>query len=432
MTKNIITTVLLGFGLSLTATAATLHPADQAFLEKAEQMTITQENWDSVENAATTFPNAYKFTDHYRISHGLLGGEAGTLVSEKFKAGTSLDFDKITIDAVDGKIPLNIYLRDRLKNHSMVVLKGDQLVHEHYWNGMNEHSTHLDMSVTKSFTAMLAGIAVAEGKLDMSKPVTFYLPELKNTAWKDAKVQEVADMRTSLKLTTSPHKTWDVRMTDSQNWHGDKNEKAYPNGIADYMSLVTDITEPMGTAYAYQCINTEVLGKVVERAAGENLANLLEENIWTRIGAENDAFYMSDATGYPVASGGLNAATKDLARVGRMILNDGKNYVGEQVVPKAFIDALWAGNDDVKSAWLKGKESALAEGWYKDQFRILKVPGHTILAMVGIHGQVVAMDKESGTVIAMNGGYTQTETPRMAMMIFHKIIPTILDATAKQ
>ncbi|MGF1693256.1 serine hydrolase domain-containing protein [Photobacterium kagoshimensis] len=432
MTKNIITTALLGLGLSLTATAATLHPADQAFLDKAAQMTITQENWDSVEYVAATLPNAYKFTNHYRISRGVLGGKSNVLTAEEFKSNKQLDFNALKVEAMDGEMPLDMFLRDRLKNHSMVVLKGDQLVHEHYWNGMDEHSTHLDMSVTKSFTAMLAGIAAAEGKLDMSKPVTFYLPELKNTAWKDATVQEVADMRTSLKLMTSPHKTWDVRMTDSQNWHGDKNAEAYPNGIADYMPFVTDITEPMGTAYAYQCINTEVLGKVVERATGENLANLLEENIWTRIGAENDAFYMSDATGYPVASGGLNAATKDLARVGRMILNDGKNYVGEQVIPKAFIDALWAGNDEVKSAWLKGKESALAEGWYKDQFRILKVPGHTILAMVGIHGQVVAMDKESGTVIAMNGGYTQTETPRMAMMIFHKVIPTILDATAKQ
>ncbi|MDO6498367.1 hypothetical protein [Photobacterium sanguinicancri] len=45
------------------------------------------------------------------------------------------------------------------------------------------------------------------------------------------------------------------------------------------------------------------------------------------------------------------------------------------------------------------------DGRYKDQFRVLEAPGHTILAMAGIHGQVLAMDKASGTVIAMNGGY---------------------------
>ncbi|MGF1786369.1 beta-lactamase family protein [Photobacterium swingsii] len=432
MKKNLIAMTLLGLGLSLTASAATFQAPDQAFIKKAAQMNVTQENWDSAENAASSFPYAYKFTHHYRISHGLLGGKSGVLMSEQFKSGIPLDFNSIMIAAMDGDMPLNSFLRDRLKNHTMVVLKGDQLVHEHYWNGMNEHSTHLDMSVTKSFTAMLAGIAVAEGKLDMSKPVTFYLPELKHTAWKEATVQEVADMRTSLKITTSPHKSWDERMTSSQGWHGDKGAVAYPNGIADYMPFVTDIIEPMGTTYTYQCINTEVLGKVVESATGENLANLLEEKIWTRIGAENDAFYMSDATGFPVASGGLNIATKDLARVGRMLLNDGKNYIGEQVIPKAFIDNIWAGNDKVKDAWKKSKEAKLMNGWYKDQFRVLEVSGHTILAMVGIHGQVVAMDKASGTVIAMNGGYPQTETPRMANMLFNKVIPAILDATAKQ
>ena len=82
----------------------------------------------------------------------------------------------------------------------------------------------------------------------------------------------------------------------------------------------------------------------------------------------------------------------------------------------------------MRSAWKLGKEAALAsDGWYKDQYRILNIQGHKILAMVGIHGQILAMEKKSGVVIAMNGGYPQTETPRMANLIFYQIIPAILD-----
>ncbi|WP_375748692.1 serine hydrolase domain-containing protein [Vibrio sp. HN007] len=419
--KTLSLAVLLSSAFA--ANAATFHQPDQAFIESAEASGLPAQLWDSAEYAASSFPNAYKFTPSYEV-------ERSGVAPEAFKKGEELDFDKIMVPAIDGEMSLNDFLRDRVKNHSMVVLKGDQLLHEHYWNGMDEHSTHLDMSVTKSFTAMLAGIAVAEGKLDMSKQVTDYLPELKGTAWDGATVQETADMRTSVIQEVQKHKSWDTRMTDSQGWNGDFSE-IYPNGIKDYMPMVKEVSEPMGSKYSYQCINTEVLGKVVEAATGEKLADLLEKHFWGKVGMGENAHYQADYAGSPVASGGLNAATKDLARVGRMLMNEGKNYKGEQVVPAEFINNILKGNDKVRSAWLKGKESALAEGWYKDQFRVLNIGERTIMAMVGIHGQVVAMDHETGTVVAMNGGYPQTETPRMAIAIFYKALPAIFAAADK-
>lgn len=133
-----------------------------------------------------------------------------------------------------------------------------------------------------------------------------------------------------------------------------------------------------------------------------------------------------------MASGGLNATTKDLARIGRMLLNDGKNYLEQQVVPTAFIDNLLQGNDTVRQAWSKGKEARLVNGWYKDQFRVLNINQHKILAMIGIHGQVLAMDKSTGVVIAMNGGYPMSETPRMAISLFYKVIPAIIEAAERK
>ena len=98
------------------------------------------------------------------------------------------------------------------------------------------------------------------------------------------------------------------------------------------------------------------------------------------------------------------------------------------ICPKTFLDAIWEGNEAVRSAWKKGKEVAMApDGWYKDQYRILNIRGHKILVMVGIHGQILAMEKSSGVVIAMNGGYPQTETPQMVNLAFFQIIPAILD-----
>jgi len=411
---------------SLHAHAETYHQVDDVFVKQAEALGVSQSVWDQPEYAAVSFPNAYKFTTHYRISRGLLGSGEAVLSPQEWPEVNSLDLTKLKGVDADGEHDLVTILRDRLKNHAMVVLKGDKLVHQHFFNGLDKNSTHLDMSVTKSFTATLAAIAVNEGKLDMSNRVEEYLPEMKETAFEGVSIQEVADMRSGLSIPTPKFLSWDPRLTQSQNWNG-KNDSGL-HGVKEYLKLIKDRKYPIGEVYQYQDPNTELLGLVIEKATGVKLADYLEDKIWKRVGTENDALWMSGPDGYVVASGGLNMSTRDLARIGNLILNDGKNYIGEQIIPKPFLDALWQGNDKIRKAWKSGKESALAsDGWYKDQYRVLNINGYKILVMVGIHGQVLAMEKKSGVVIAMNGGYPQTETPRMANLIFYQVIPAILD-----
>ncbi|TAJ04425.1 class C beta-lactamase-related serine hydrolase [Marinilabiliaceae bacterium JC017] len=408
-------------------TRAQFSGVDEAFVEQSEKLGISQAHWDAPEYAAASFPNAYKYTRHYRISRGLLGAPESVLVPEELVNTGSLNLSRLTGQDIDGEHDLITLLRDRLKNHSMVVLKDNKIVHQHYWNGMDEHATHLDMSVTKSFTSLLASIAVAEGKLDMHNTVESYLPFLKGTAFEGTTIQEVADMRSGLDIPTPKFLSWDPRLTQSQEWNG-KNESGL-NGVKEYVKLIKERKYPAGKAYQYQDPNTEVLGMVVEAATGENLADYMQQKLWKQVGVDDDAFWMADPTEYVVASGGLNITTRDLARVGRMLLNNGRNYLNEPIINPEFITNLWTGNQAVREAWKYGKESKLApNGWYKDQFRVLNIKGQSILCMVGIHGQVLAMNKTTNTVIAMNGGYPQTETPRMAKLIFYEVIPAILEA----
>ncbi|MBO9449911.1 beta-lactamase family protein [Tropicibacter sp. R16_0] len=410
--------------LSSAAYANSILPPDQAFLDQVEGFGVTQGNWDSGENAAVTFPNAYKFTRHYVVEPG------DDVEPEKWTEADRLDLSELTADDADGPLDIETLLRDRLKNHSMVILKGDSLLHQHFWNGMDETSTHLDMSVTKSFTAILAGIAAAEGELDMTATVESYLPRFTGTAFEGVSLQDVADMSSGLDIPTPPFLSWDPKFTESQEWNGPNDSGL--NGIADYLVTIAQRKYEPGTHYQYQDPNTEVLGLAVEAATGVGLAEYLQVKLWSKLGAEGEAYWMADPSGATVASGGLNMRTRDLARVGRMMLAKGKNHAGDQVIPAAFLDALWTGNDRVRGAWSNGKEAALApNGWYKDQIRILEIGNHKFAAFVGIHGQVLVVDPKSETVIAMNGGYPQTETQRMNSMIFLQVVPAILDATAK-
>lgn len=407
------------------AFANEVHSADLPFIESISHLGINQTNWDSGHAAKLLMKNAYKMTPYVQL-------ETKGKNYQEFGKAKGLDLTQIQSFDFDGDHNAEIIARDRLNIESMVITKNGQLIDSFYWNGTSESSTHLQMSVSKSFTAITASILAAEGKIDMSKPVTHYLPELIGSGFEQATVQQVADMRSGIKINFSEGKLWDDRMTNVQEWNG-KNNYPHLTSILDFASLVDhQQNEVVGTHYNYQCINTEVLGKVIEKASKKPLSKVIEERLWSKVGFKHPAKWQSNSDGELVASGGLNATTADVARMMDVLVNEGKNYKGEQVVPKDFIENILKGNDEVKQAWANGKESKLADdAWYKDQIRVFNIEGHTFLAFVGIHGQLTIGEPATKTVIAMNAAQDERESPRSVLMTFFGLVPALLDAVNK-
>ena len=83
----------------------------------------------------------------------------------------------------------------------------------------------------------------------------------------------------------------------------------------------------MATAFDYRSIETDVLAFIMERATGKRLAELVSEELWQKIGAEESACFTVDSAGYALADGGFNATLRDYARFGLMILENGGGIV---------------------------------------------------------------------------------------------------------
>ncbi|MFD1383560.1 serine hydrolase domain-containing protein [Rhodanobacter aciditrophus] len=81
---------------------------------------------------------------------------------------------------------------------ALIVIENGKLGSELYFNETTETSRHLLFSITKSVVGMLAGILIEEGSLLRDLPVTHYIPELANSAWGDASVDQVLDMLVSV------------------------------------------------------------------------------------------------------------------------------------------------------------------------------------------------------------------------------------------
>jgi CubicO group peptidase (beta-lactamase class C family) len=399
----------------------TFHSEDKAMLKNLAPYGISQKNWDASELVSMTYLETHRFSEHARI--------AKSTNPRTFEASDkSLDLSSIQVHDIDGYgLSLEDLLRDRLNVRSMVVLQDGKLVYEDYWSGTNKDTLQLSMSVGKSFTSSLMAIAQDEGYIKFSDPVEKWLPEAKGTVIGTYPLQYVSDMRSGFALIDDDPNLfgddWDTSMEEAISWHGHSDTEWV--GIKDYAPHLTKLSYKQGEKYEYHSFNTEVLGVVTQRAVGKHWTEYFYEKIWDKGQFTSETTVMVDREKTVIACGTLSMTNRDHANMGDIWAHDGRSQNGTQVVPADWLNAVWEGNDEVRAAWAKGKEAALAEGFYKDQFRVLNLGGEQWLTAVGVNGQIIAVERQSKTVIALFSSYNVPSSACMAVGFFHTAIPAI-------
>ncbi len=279
----------------------------------------------------------------------------------------------------------------------IVVLHDGKVVYERYSGCLDEAGQHGAMSVTKSLTGLLGEMLVAEGKLDETAKVATIMPELAKSAFGDATVRQVLDMTTGLRYSE------DYADPNADVWTysaaGNPLPKPAdykgPQSYFEYLKTVAKQGEH-GVAFGYKTINTDALGWIIARISGKSVADLLSERIWSRMGAEQDAYYTVDSIGTPFAGGGLNAGLRDIARIGQLLLDDGV-VGGERLVPEAAINSIRGGGD--KAAFEKAGYANLP-GWSYRGMWWVSHNAHGAYMARGVHGQSIYIDPAARMVIA--------------------------------
>ena len=278
----------------------------------------------------------------------------------------------------------------------MLIMHRGQVVYERYFGALTPTNVHAVMSLTKSFTGTLAAMLVAEGKLDETRTVASYVPELQKSGFGDATVRQVMDMTTGLKYSE------DYADPNAEIWQFSAAGNPYPKpkgykGPEGYYAYLETVKKQgqHGEAFGYRTINADALGWLVARVSGQSVAELVSERIWRKIGAEQAAYYQVDALGTPFAGGGLNAGLRDLARFGELIRNEGR-YQGAQVLPAAAVQDIRKGGS--KAAFAKSGHPEL-KGWsYRDMWWMTE-NAHGAFAARGVYGQTIYIDPAAEMVI---------------------------------
>ena len=226
---------------------------------------------------------------------------------------------------------------DRGGIDGLLVIHHGTIVFERY-PAMRADDRHISFSVTKAFVGTLVALLEDERRLDLSQPVSRFVPELANTVWAGIKLRDVADMASGIDGKEEPDSYTNpeqkiYRMEAALGWQprSDDMPSAVRAGDAyGYIATMGKGREP-GTRFEYSSIDTLMLAQVLERVTGRRLADLLSERIWGRMGAESDGLMLVNERGITVAHAGLAMTARDLARFGLLFTAPAR----EAVIPAA-------------------------------------------------------------------------------------------------
>jgi len=280
----------------------------------------------------------------------------------------------------------------------LLVLKNGRVVVERYAGTLTPERTHLLWSVSKTITGLTAASVAADGLIDLNKTVGDYVPELAESGWGTDTLRTLLDMR------------------DTSNWNEDysapdstvRRQDCADGLLTGEMCLDTKVIgnykflpavgrdESRADTFIYKSGTTDVIAWVLEAATGERFADLVSERLWKPMGAERSAAITVDVSGFTLASGGMVATLRDLARVGQLMLDRGK--VGDrQVIPAAWMDDIF--NQPGDPSWSAPKPFGTAP--YYRSFVWGVGDGNATVQARGVHGQVIDVSPSTGTVVAV-------------------------------
>lgn len=272
---------------------------------------------------------------------------------------------KNTINGVNNQILLEDYLK-KTSTTAFLIIKNDTIIFEKYFQGYKRSDISTLFSVTKSVTSLLIGIAIDEGYIaSVHDPVTKYLPELNNCdpTFKKLTIEHLLNFQAGFDYNESYVNPFSGM---ARLYYGNNQEK--------FLKKLKFKYQP-GEVTNYNSATTAFLGLILEQATQQSYATYLEEKVWKTLGMQYDASLSLDDKKHRSAKAyaGLNASAIDLAKIGRLYLNEG-NWNGKQIVSKDWVEK--SRTPLIEDNHMRTKYKGYQNHWYNKYYLMFDTLGN--------------------------------------------------------
>jgi len=250
--------------------------------------------------------------------------------------------------------------------HSILMMRGNRIFAEYYYAPFHRNFLHRLYSQTKSYMSIAIGLLEAEGKLRLTDRIVDLLPEkCTGEVAEYLKTQTVEDMLTMR-----------TGVRQSGWWFSDPD----PDKTRVYMRQPSG-TYPAGGLFDYDSPGSSVLTELVDKLAGKPMLEYLQEKLFSKMGAFQTAQMIKTPSGVSWGASGLLCTTRDMAAMGRLLLQNGQ-WNGEQMIPGDYVRKATSKIADNSA---RGGSSTVFYHGYGYQFWKTEQDG---FALVGMGGQL--------------------------------------------
>jgi CubicO group peptidase (beta-lactamase class C family) len=213
----------------------------------------------------------------------------------------------------------------------LLVIKNGEIVVERYQYGRKSDMIFRGFSMSKTFTAMLVGIAHQKGFIkSLDDKVSVYWSEIKDSPYGDATIKELLRMASGVEsggYEAGNSTIWAVLFK--------RENLSQPSKFNEYLNNIK--SNGVKGKFRYSDPDTEVLSRVLVKATNKNITTLTSEWLWQPMGGRGVGKWLYSSTdNIETGAGGLIASLNDYGRFGVLLANDGK-YKNNQVIPLNFL-----------------------------------------------------------------------------------------------
>ena len=300
----------------------------------------------------------------------------------------------------------------------IVISRDGKPTYAHYFHGYNENDTIHIASVTKSILSILIGIAIDKGFIKgVTQKVLDFFP-----------TYEIKRREKTIQQLTIKHL---LTMTAPFKFKSEPYTKVY--ATEDWTKAVLDLLggKTLSQDFKYTSIGLQVLSGILIGATKMSVSDFATENLFNPLGIDTpknfritnkdehiaflkDKFvngWVIDAKGTNTPGWGLTLTTKDLEKIGRLCLANGK----------------WGEQQIVSSKWVlesTKQQSKMGELPYGYLWWLIKEDRYTSYAAIGDGGNILYVNPNKELVIAITSSFKPRVKDRVEF-IRNYVLPII-------
>jgi CubicO group peptidase (beta-lactamase class C family) len=274
---------------------------------------------------------------------------------------------------IDSKklVELTQWIRDNpVRVLSVSISRNGKIVYELYSSKVDHNAAHYLMSVTKSVTSALVGIAIDRHLI--KNATTTVVDNLPKSVFPSAEsyqrfstvtLKDVLGM-SALDAQVPPHLNTPEAIDRNKRFNESPNRLKF--------ALTQSTLAHVGSDFQYTDITPFVAGGIVEYGTRKSLFDFGKNALFGPMGFSNEEWMHEDPAGFDNPAYGLRLRPVDMQKFGMLYLNHGC-WKGQQILSEEWISTSF-------SPWIKSNpaRSEANYGWYwwQDRFSANLV-GHT-------------------------------------------------------